>query len=336
MALVLALFLVACVDDGPPRARKAAGPATPLVTAVPVNGGTHGMTSTLRWTFSRDSSALLVVEDAVGVENDPVPDGFWYASETSKLQLQVDSVWDVVPSPDWTRIAYSRALIAPSDGDSVTDAAWRALARRASLDAALVRAGSFASSGMNGARAIAQPVIVDVGRADTASIKSPSLFTRALPVTGGWRLLWTRSGDVLGVGVNPARAMDDEPPAGWSGVDATTGASVGALAADSLADPRWTVGPTLDISIPSDVRGGAPIRVQDGSRSYEIESGGGSIRMIEIRDGVRVATESPLAVGPGRALAATRGGRYILALAPNPKAKRFEVPVHAVVYTIAR
>lgn len=337
LAFSLSLSLVACVDDAPPpRARSAAGPATPTVTAMAVNGGTHGMTSTLRWAFSPDSSALLVVDDAMGVENDPVPDGLWYGSETGKMQLQVDSVWDAVPSPDWKRIAYSRALIAPTSGDSIADAAWNAIARRSSLDAGIVRAGSFASSGMTGARAIAQPVLVDVGRADTASIKSPSLFTRALPITGGWRLLWTRSGDVLAVGANPARAVDDEPPSGWTGINAATGASVGAVAADSLADPRWIAGPTLDVSTPAYIRGGPPIRVQDGSRSYEIESGGGNIRMIEIRGGVRVATESPLTIGPGRALAATRGGRHILALTPDPSAKRFDVPVHAVVFTIAR
>lgn len=335
--LALAFPLAACVDDAPPaRARRVSGPATPTVTAAAVNGGTHGMTSTLRWALSPDSSALLVLDDAMGVENDPVPDGLWYGSETSKMQLQVDSVWDAVPSPGWDRIAYSRALIAPASGDSVTDAAWSTIARRSSLDAGIVRAGSFASSGMTAARAIAQPVLVDVGRADTASIKSPSLFTRALPVTGGWRLLWTRSGDVLVMGANPARAMDDEPASGWTGINAATGANVGAVSADSLADPRWIIGPSLDVSTPAAIRGGPPIRVQDGSRIFEIESGGGNIRMIEIRGGVRVATESPLTIGPGRALAATRGGRYILALTPDPRAKRFDVPVHAVVFTVAR
>jgi hypothetical protein len=41
-------------------------------------------------------------------------------------------------------------------------------------------------------------------------------------------------------------------------------------------------------------------------------------------------------VGPGVALAATRSGHYILALAPRPDAKEYEATHRLVVYALDR
>src|SRR3546814_8142642 len=58
------------------------------------------MTGTVRWLHSPDGSALLVVEDWNSAENEPFYDGFLLASEITGRTVQVDSVWDVAPSPD--------------------------------------------------------------------------------------------------------------------------------------------------------------------------------------------------------------------------------------------
>src|SRR6476469_3769092 len=156
------LFLAACLADS--SKKETATDTThlaPIVTVTPVNHGTHGMAERVMWAFSPDRKAVLVVADPGGVENEPVPNGFFYGDENSGFQIQMDSVWDVAPSPDWKWIGFGRAYgVVAGEGtgsDLIAD-----VARRTSIDTATLRAGSFASSGMSMARAIAQPGVIHV------------------------------------------------------------------------------------------------------------------------------------------------------------------------------
>ncbi|HWJ22855.1 MAG TPA: hypothetical protein VNS52_10935 [Gemmatimonadaceae bacterium] len=308
-------------------ARDTGNAAAPRVTTIVVNRGTHGMAARVRWTLSPDRCALLVVEDPAGVENDPVPNGFVLASERGGgVVVQRDSAWDVAPSPDWTRLAYGRAYALPGgERDSMTVADWAELGRRAGLDAATARRGAFASSGMTTAYALARPVIVAV---------SDSVADHALPIANGWRVRWTRDGRALVLGSRPVRANDDAPPTQWDVVDAGTPAARSAseraqsLGGDvSRVDAAWTDGPTIDISVAPSLDSAAAIAVDGGT----VESRGGTVWL---RTRGRSATA--VSVGPGAALAATRGGRFIVALAPAPNAARYESKVRLVVYRVER
>lgn len=353
MAAVLVVLSASCRDQAARSAASAAGgdggdgaepcgrraavaassrdtgsAAAPRVTTIPVNRGTHGMAARVRWTLSPDRCALLVVEDPAGVENDPVPNGFVLASERGGgVVVQRDSAWDVAPSPDWTRLAYGRAYALPGgERDSMTAADWEELGRRAGLDAATARRGAFASSGMTTAYALARPVIVAVSDSAAAD--------HALPIANGWRVRWTRDGRALVLGSRPVRANDDAPPTQWDVVDAGTPAARSAseraqsLGGDvSRVDAAWTEGPTIDISVAPALDSAAAIAVDGGS----VESRGG---MVWLRTRGRSATA--VSVGPGAALAATRGGRFIVALAPAPDAARYEPKVRLVVYRVER
>jgi hypothetical protein len=60
-------------------------------------------------------------------------------------------------------------------------------------------------------------------------------------------------------------------------------------------------------------------------------------RTVEERDGrvvVRDAGGTTRDIGPGVPLAATRNGRFILAVAPRASARPHESPDHAVVYRV--
>ena len=50
-------------------------PARGGAAAFVVNRATRGMSARVRWALAPDSSALIVVEDPAGVENEAVPDG---------------------------------------------------------------------------------------------------------------------------------------------------------------------------------------------------------------------------------------------------------------------
>src|SRR5437868_9486125 len=97
-ASLIPLLLLGCVVDS---ARKETATdtthAAPVVTVTPVNRGTQGMAEEIRWAFSPDRKAVLVVADPAGVENEPVPDAFFFGDETRGFQTQMDSVWDVAP-----------------------------------------------------------------------------------------------------------------------------------------------------------------------------------------------------------------------------------------------
>jgi hypothetical protein len=307
--------------------------AAPVVTVTPVNNGTHGMAERVKWAFSPDRKAVLVVADPAGVENEPVPNGFFFGDETTGFQVQVDSVWDVEPSPDWKWLGFGRAYgVVRGEGtgtDLVVD-----VGRRTSIDTATLRAGSVASSGMSMARAVAQPGVIRLPSNPRSQTAADSSSPRLLPIARGWRVSWTTDGSTLALGNNPARASDDEPSQTWSALDPTTGQLHGSLPAGAnLAAVKFTGGPTLDISLPIDMAKSPPIEIKRDNQSFSIQSERGVITIAETTPGA--ATKSaPRVVGAGIALAATAGGRYIIALAPRAKPVPNENAVEAVVYSV--
>lgn len=305
-----------------------------VVTATRVNGGTHGMAARTHWLLSPDSSSVIVVSDPAGVEAEPVPNGFFFGSETSNFQTQVDSVWDVAVSPDWKTIAFGKAYgVRGSEQDTSAPAtAWRDLAERTGLDSATVRSASFASSGMSYARAISQAGIVrvppDARQAGAADSARPKMF----PIPRGWRVRWTSDGSIVALGNNPARAQDDEMSETWIALDPRTGTTHTSLPANpQLIQPKWVQGPTLDISIPLDMTKASPLFVKRDGRNYTIESVRGVITLRE--SGV---TGGGIAIGPGIALAATRTGRFIVAISPRLTPAANELPIEPIVYSVSR
>jgi len=298
---------------------------TLAVRVTPVNGGTHGMSAHIRWALSPDRRALLVVEDPTAVENDPVPNAFALATEGKPL-IQRDSVWDVAPSPDWTRVAYSRAYTtATGESDTIPPSEWHRLAGRVGLLESIVRKHAFPTSGMVVAYGSARPYVMDVSSpaaGDTAN-------DAALPIAEGWRLAWTSGGARLAIGAPPELISDDGPASRWRLVDPATGAPRGEATPAALVEPRWTEGPTVDASTPIDMVQRRAFRLTDG----DVESEGGWIRVFA-RDGARLRV--PRIVGPGVALTTTATGEFIVAIAPDPNAKSYEPPNHLVVYQIIR
>jgi hypothetical protein len=307
--------------------------AGPVVTVTPVNRGTHGMAERLLWAFSPDNKAVLVVADPGGVENEPVPNGFFFGDETRAFQTQMDSVWDVAPSPDWKWIGFGRAYSVVG-GEGTGTELLTAVSRRTSIDTATLRASSFASSGMSMSRAIAQPGVIripdDPRQVAAADSAAPKLF----PVARGWRVRWTTDGTTLALGNSPARATDNESSQTWAALDPNTGALHGTLPSSAkLAEVKMTAGPTLDRSLPIDMSQSPPIQIQRGNQNFTIQSERGVITLVETTPGA--ATKAPpRVVGAGIALAATSGGRYIIALAPRSKPDPNEMGIEPVVYTV--
>lgn len=333
-AIVAILALTGCLADTTKKETTAdTTRATPVVTVTPVNRGTHGMAERVSWVFSPDRKAVLVVADPSGVENEPVPNGFFFGDEARGFQTQVDSVWDVAPSPDWKWIGFGRAYgVVGGEGtgtDQLTD-----VARRTSIDTATLRAGSFASSGMSMSRAIAQPGVIRIPDDPRQIAAGDSAAPRLFPIARGWQVRWTTDGKTLALGNSPARASDDEPSQTWSALDPVTGAlSVALPSSARLAEVKMTQGPTLDRSLPIDMTlSPPPIQVQRGKQTFSIYSTRG---VITITDPPGVgSTGAQRVVGAGIALAATAGGRYIIALAPRSTTAPNEMAVEAVVYTV--
>ncbi len=330
--LPLLLVAAACTDKVPRSSDTAAPRTAPVVSSVRVNQGTYGMASHVRWAVSPDSSSILAVVDPAGVENEAVPNGFFYGSESSNFQARMDSVWDVAPSPDWKTIAFSRAYVLnPGGADSIPPEMWQVVARRTGMDTATVRTGSFASSGMSMARAIAQPGTISVPSDARAAGANESAVPKMYPLALGWRVRWTADGSAIALGNSPARVQDDEPSATWASLEPKSGAFHSTLPEGAkLASINWVTGPVLDISVPIDMAGAPALTVVNGTRSFAIESSHGVITAKEGSD----STERVYTIGSGKVLAATKGGRYILALAPRDNAVAGEIPVEAVVYVV--
>lgn len=291
------------------------------------------MAEQVKWLFSPDRRAVLVVADPVGVEAEPVANAFFFGDEARGFQTQLDSVWDVAPSPDWKWIGFSRAHTV-IDGSGGGTALLSDVSRRTSIDTATLRAASFQSSGMSMSRAVAQAGVIHIPDDPRQVSAGDSAAPRLFPVAKGWRVRWTTDGTTLALGNNPARATDDEPSQSWSALDPSTGALHGSLPASArLAEVRLIAGPTIDVSIPLDMNKSAPIQVRRGSQTFNIESERGVITLVETTPGSG-AKASPRVVGAGVALAATAGGRYIVALAPRSKPVPNEMPIEPVVYTV--
>lgn len=315
-SLALLLLLAACAgaEEAPARPEAAA--------RFVVNRGTRGMSSRVRWLLSPDSAALLVVDDPVGVENDPVPDGVLHASERTGRVWRMDSVWTAAPSPDWRHVAVGRAVFLPGGrAQRIEPAQWRAaataLARIAGPHPALaadsLRARAFSASGMSVAEGAAATFVADVG-ADVA--EAPMRFVTA----GGWRVRWSCDGAELLVGDRPARALDDAPAAGERRVRVAGSGTASAPPAGSLA---WVAGPSLEVGAPASLVPATTLH----ARGRTVVARGGRIL---VRDQAGAERD----VGPGHPLAVTRGGRFILAIAPRSPARSHEPPDEAVVYRV--
>ena len=330
---LLPFLLLACVVDSSKKVSSADTTHLGLViTVTSVNRGTAGMAERVLWTFSPDHKAILVVADPGGVENEPVPNGFFFGDEARGFQTQMDSVWDVQPSPDWKWIGFGRAYsVVRGEGtgtDLITD-----VARRTSIDTATIRAGSFASSGMSMARAVAQPGVIHIPDNPRAQAAADSSAPRLFPIARGWRVKWTTDGSTLALGNNPARAEDNEPSQTWAALDPNTGQLHGSLPGNAkLADVNFTMGPTLDRSVPIDMTHAAPIQVQRDNKTFTIQSERGVITITQTP--AASGTEAQRIVGAGIALAATAGGRFILALAPKANPDPNGIAIEPVVYTV--
>jgi hypothetical protein len=331
-------ILVACVDSSSrPRASDSTmiSRQTPVVNSVRVNQGSYGMTAKTRWAMSSDSTTIIAMVDPAGVENEAIPNAFFLGSERRNFQTRMDSVWDVAPSPDWGAIAFSRAYVLNAGGaDSIPASMWQDLSRRTGIDSATLRTGSFPTSGMSVARGVAQPGVIQIPPDARAPGAADAAVPRMYPVALGWHVRWTPDGASVALGNSPAKVQDAEASATWAALDPKTGAFHGTLPAESkLLVARWVEGPVLDMSAPVDMQGAAPIRVTAGSRLLSIESLRGVITAHELGAGAD-STARTFTIGSGKALAATKGGRYILALAPRQRAVANEIPVEVVVYVV--
>ena len=208
--------------------------------------------------------------------------------------------------------------------DSLERAGWNAYVRRATdggwtlwrvralptTAASLARAVAFA----HGARAGATVTVV----ADTGALTGDHRLFR---LTGGWRVQWTADGDRLLASAGPAMVADDAEPSSWLALDPASGAVSRELPAPPrVAEVQWTDGPTLDISIPQDLETRVAMPIEGG----QVESSNGWIRVLG-----RI-------IGPGTALATTRGGRFVVALIPDPDAGEFDAKEMLAVYVVAR
>lgn len=325
-----------------PDARGNAAPAaqtdtTPVRVVVhEVNTGPHGMAATVRWLLSPDGRAIIVVEDPVSVEAEPVPDGFVYASEVTGAVVQMNGVWDVTPSPDWSRLAFGRAFVFRSgESETIPEREWDRLFMWLPEDVAepttarmraVAERYTFPASGMSYARAIGLAQVYDVSRLERGRVAVVEAPTVRLE---GWRVRWTPSGDTLAVGSAPRTVQDDSDATRWTLVR-PAGApsyrdSLGVMSDPArLVVPRWTTGPTIDVSIEIDMA--SERRVEAGGAV--VRSAGGRIRVE--RDGRTID------VGPGAALAATHDARFIGAVVPIPDAGEFDHKVRVVVYELSR
>jgi hypothetical protein len=335
--LPLIVVVIACVDSSS-RASKSdttTSRSTPVVTSVRIDEGTYGMTAHVRWALSPDSSAIIAVVDPAGVESEAVPNAFFFGSENRNFQTRIDSVWDAAPSPDWGSIAFSRAYVVSAPGeDSIPSAMWQDLSRRTGIDTATLRNGSFPTSGLTSARGVAQPGVIQIPADMRAAGASDAAAARMYPIALGWHVRWTPDGATVALGNSPSKAQDVEASQTWAALDPKGGALHGTLPADArLIVARWVEGPVLDLSAPVEMQSAPSIRVQAGNRLMSIESARGVITARELGS-ASDSTARVYTIGSGKALAATKGGRYIVALAPRAKAVANEVPVEAVVYVV--
>jgi hypothetical protein len=305
--------------------RESWSPAKVGAAAFIVNRATRGMAARVRWALAPDSSAIIVVEDPAGVENEAVPDGVLYATERTGRTWRMDSVWSASPSPDWSRVAVGRAaVLSGGEQQSVAPSRWREAANslaaiagsQPAITAESLRAHSYPVSGMAVVEGAAATFVADVARDERAA---PIRFVSL----DGWRVRWGCDGRDVVIGIRPERVQDDAPASATRRVAVTGGSVSAAPMADSVP---WVDGPTLDISVPV-ARDARTLR----ARGRVIE---GNANRITVRDSTGSGWTSPRDVGPGVPFAATRNGRFVLAVAPRIGAKRYESADQAVVYRV--
>src|SRR5688500_968192 len=292
--------------------RDSAAPVEPRVTSlIRVSEQTQGMFSVARWALSPDRNAIIVMDDPAAVEAEPVPNGFFVGTERPLRYVRRDSVWDAAPSPDWRRVAFGRAhFLRGNREDTLPTAQWDAFATRIGMSLEDVEAGRFHASGMGVAFGFARPAILEL---ETGA-------DRIFPIGSGWRVRWTRDGSRLIAGRAPNSAQDFAQATEWIALDPRTGEPSGEVPPPhQLADVAWVEGPTVDISVQLDT----------SRKAIPIEAGGVGGR------GGWITARGRL-IGPGMVLAATRSGRFIAALVPNPGAKEYEAKEYLAVYVTAR
>ncbi len=331
---LLLLALTACVaDTGSKQSTADTTNAAPIVTVTSVNRGTHGRRERISWLFSPDKKAVLVVADPISVEADALPNAFFFGDETRAFQTQVDSVWDVAVSPDWKWIGFGRAYTVVAGEDPPTSY-MSDVSRRTSIDTATLRASWFPTSGMVTHFSVAQPGVIRIPEDPKRAASVDSAVPRLFPIARGWRVRWTADGKTLALGNNPAGVGDDEPSKTWAALDPKTGQLHGSLPANTqLAEPAFTKGPELELSVPVDMSARPAIKFERDGKTYSIETQRGVITLVETSGGTTPAP-SPKVIGAGVALAATAGGKYVIALAPRSKVGQGEMSVEPVVYTV--
>ncbi len=339
--------LMACARGGVERSDSIAVGAADTAPAVAasgierwaVNRGTQGMRATVRWTLSLDRRAILVVEDPVSVEAEALPDGFLYASERSAAVVQVDNVWDVAPSPDWSRIAFGRAFVLRAgERDTIPVTEWQRVEAGLPEDVAArdtrtlrrrLESHAFPASGMSLMLGLGLAQVLEVDSLSAGRLATVTAPTHSLH---GWRVRWTRGGDTLGVGASPRMVQDDAPPTRWVLVRPRRWAvytdTLGGTTDSSRFVPvTWTAGPTIELANPVDLPPARQLTVDNGRISVR----DGSIRLTRR---ARSGAEATLDVGPGFPLAATATGRFILALVPRTGAREHEMQAYPVVYQV--
>ena len=181
-------------------------------------------------------------------------------------------------------------------------------------------------------RGVAQPGVIRIPSNPRQAGAADSAAPRLFPVARGWRVRWTADGTTLALGNNPSKSDDDEVSQAWSALDPASGALHGSLPSNaSLYEPAFTNGPTFELSTPVAIDKSPPITVTHDGKSFSIESTRGVITISEAGPN---AQKSQRVIGAGIALAATAGGRYVLALAPKAKPVAHGMTVEPVVYTV--
>jgi YD repeat-containing protein len=327
--VVLAACVVRELKPGAPDclefSREQWTPANEGAATFVVNRATRGMAARVRWALAPDSSALIVVEDPVGLENDAVPNGVFFATERTGRTWRMDSVWSASASPDWTQVVVGRAVVlGGGEQQVVAPSRWREAAKslatiagpQPAITAESLRAHSYPVSGMAVVDGAAATFVADVSRDER---EAPVRFV----AVDGWRVRWSCDGHDVLIGVRPERVQDDAPASAERRVAVSGGTVSSAPAAEAIP---WMNGPTLDISVPI-ARDARTLRAV--GRLIE-----GQGNRITVRDSSASGWSVTRDVGPGVPLAVTRHGRFVLAVAPRTDGKQYESPDHAVVYRV--
>ena len=287
------------------------------VRAIPVNRGTHGMNARTRWAASPDGCAILVVEDPASIEADPLPNGALLVSEREArpMVIAIDGVWDVAPDSAWRKQAVGRGgLLFGRGEDTIAPAQWQALARETGRTVQELMANAFDGSGMGYARGVALTYVQPI--AEGATPRRVAF--------GGWRVRWR--GDSLFVGAAPAGSQDGAEPTQWTMHTAPDWQSVTVPEGYAPPPERWATGPDIQLGVEPDSTLGA-LRVLELAGGRMAQSRGGQISVL-------APQQPPRAVGPGALLAATLGGRFIVAVRPTIQPREGYPKLELVVYEV--